>query len=94
MSSAAVLADDKRDCLEGINHDLRIKGCSAVIGSNPNDAIAYFTRGLAYQFKGESIEPSQTTTGPSSSIPTTPQLTMAEDALMLAKATTPTLLPT
>src|SRR5262245_21582895 len=49
----AVWADDKRDCLEGISHDLRIKGCSAVIDHNPNDAIAYYTRAVAYQFKGD-----------------------------------------
>jgi tetratricopeptide (TPR) repeat protein len=53
ISSTAAWADDKRDCLEGKGHDLRIKACSAVIGHNPKDAAAYYTRAVAYQFNGE-----------------------------------------
>jgi tetratricopeptide (TPR) repeat protein len=45
--------DSKRDCLEDSNHDQRITACSAVIDANPNDAIAYYRRAVAYQFKGE-----------------------------------------
>jgi tetratricopeptide (TPR) repeat protein len=51
--STGVLADDKSDCLEGIGHDLRIKSCSAVLDRNPNDAAAYYARGVAHQFKGD-----------------------------------------
>jgi tetratricopeptide (TPR) repeat protein len=48
-----VLADEKRDCRESTSHDARIEACSASIDRNPNDAAAYYTRGVAYQFKGE-----------------------------------------
>jgi tetratricopeptide (TPR) repeat protein len=51
--SSGVGADDKRDCLDGMDQDLRIKRCSAVIDLNPNDAIAYYTRAVAYQFNGD-----------------------------------------
>jgi tetratricopeptide (TPR) repeat protein len=53
ISSTAVWADDKRDCLEGNSHDVRIKACSAVIEGNASDAMAYYTRAVAYQFKGD-----------------------------------------
>ncbi len=53
ISSAVVWADDKRDCLEGSGHDLRVKACSALIDRDPNDAAAYYTRAVALQFKGE-----------------------------------------
>jgi hypothetical protein len=54
VCSMGIRADDsKRDCLEGSNHDLRITACSAVIDANPNGAIAYYARAVAYQFKGE-----------------------------------------
>jgi tetrahydromethanopterin S-methyltransferase subunit B len=45
--------DAKRDCLEGINQDLRIQSGSAVIDSNANDAMAYYMRAVAYQSKGD-----------------------------------------
>ena len=53
ISSTTVWADEKRDCLEGVNHDLRIQACSALIEGNANDAIAYYSRAVAYQFKGD-----------------------------------------
>jgi tetratricopeptide (TPR) repeat protein len=53
IASAGVLADDKRDCLEGSGHDLRVKACSAVIDHSPNDAGAYYARAVALQFEGE-----------------------------------------
>jgi tetratricopeptide (TPR) repeat protein len=34
-------------------HELRIKGCTAIIQVNPKDAIAYHNRGEAYSLKGE-----------------------------------------
>jgi tetratricopeptide (TPR) repeat protein len=51
--SSTVQADEKRDCFEVLDYDLRIKACSVVIDSNPNDAIAHYSRGVAYQFQGE-----------------------------------------
>src|SRR5262245_6911334 len=52
LVSAAALADDKSDCLDGNDHDLRIKACSAMIERNPNDVVAYHNRGDAYGLKG------------------------------------------
>jgi tetratricopeptide (TPR) repeat protein len=51
--TAATLADDKSDCRDGKNADLKIKGCSALIKTDAKDAIAYFNRGAAFQTKGD-----------------------------------------
>jgi tetratricopeptide (TPR) repeat protein len=53
LVSAAALADDRSDCLDGIDHELRIKGCSEVIQRNPRDAVAYHNRAEAYSVKGD-----------------------------------------
>jgi tetratricopeptide (TPR) repeat protein len=53
LVSTAASADYKTDCLDSKNHDLRIKGCSAMIQRNPNDVLAYQNRGDAYGLKGE-----------------------------------------
>src|SRR5262245_14192945 len=53
LVSGAALADDRSDCLNGIDHELRIKGCSEVIQRNPRDAVAYHNRGEAYSLKGD-----------------------------------------
>jgi tetratricopeptide (TPR) repeat protein len=53
MVSAAALADDKSDCLNNGDHDLRIKGCSTLIEREPKHAVAYHNRGVAYQAKGD-----------------------------------------
>jgi tetratricopeptide (TPR) repeat protein len=52
MSSSS-RADDRVDCLEAADTGVRIKGCSSIIDANPNDAPAYFTRGVALQARGE-----------------------------------------
>ena len=54
FASAAALADDKGDCLNSKDHELRIKGCSALIQYNPKDFAAYYNRGEAYGLKGDS----------------------------------------
>jgi tetratricopeptide (TPR) repeat protein len=51
--TAATWADDKSDCRDGKNADLKIKGCSALIKTDTKDAIAYYNRGAAYQTKGD-----------------------------------------
>jgi tetratricopeptide (TPR) repeat protein len=51
--SAGTLAEDKSDCLNDKDRELQIKACSAIIQRDAKDAIAYYKRGLAYQFKGE-----------------------------------------
>src|SRR5262245_47999331 len=54
LVSAAALADNKSDCLDSKDHDLRIKGCSTLIQHNPKDVVAYHNRGEAYGLKGDS----------------------------------------
>jgi len=51
--SAAALADDKSGCLDDKDRELQIKACSAILQRDAKDAIAYYKRGLAYQFKGD-----------------------------------------
>jgi len=53
LVSTVALADDKGDCLDSKDHDLRIKSCSALIERNAKDAVAYYNRGEAYELKGE-----------------------------------------
>jgi len=53
LVSTTVLADNKSDCLDSKDHDLRIKGCSAIIQHNPKDVAAYHNRGDAYGLKGD-----------------------------------------
>src|SRR5262252_5140913 len=53
LVSAAALADDKSDCLDSKDHDLRIRGCSAIIERNPKDVVAHSNRAEAYAFKGD-----------------------------------------
>src|SRR5215468_6257301 len=53
LVSTAALADNRTDCLDNKDHDLRIKGCSAIIQQNPKDVIAYHNRGDAYGLKGD-----------------------------------------
>jgi tetratricopeptide (TPR) repeat protein len=51
--TAATWADDKADCRDGKSAELKIKGCSAVITADAKDAIAFYSRGAAYQTKGD-----------------------------------------
>jgi tetratricopeptide (TPR) repeat protein len=53
LLTTAVLADSKTDCLDSKDHELRIKGCSAILLRNPKDVIAYHNRGEAYALKGD-----------------------------------------
>jgi len=53
LLSTSAWGDSKSDCLAKENHDLRIKGCTALIKLNPKDAIAYHNRGEAYAVKGD-----------------------------------------
>src|SRR5262245_54423225 len=53
LASTAALADSKSDCQDSKDHDLRIKGCSAIIQHNPKDITAYLNRGDAYGLKGD-----------------------------------------
>jgi len=53
LLSTSAWGDSKSDCLDNKNHELRIKGCTAIIQSNPKDAIAYHNRGDAYSLKGD-----------------------------------------
>jgi tetratricopeptide (TPR) repeat protein len=51
--TAATWADDKSDCRDGKNADLKIKGCSALIKADAKDATALYNRGAAFQSKGD-----------------------------------------
>jgi tetratricopeptide (TPR) repeat protein len=51
--TAATWADDKADCRDGKSADLKIKGCSALITADAKDAIAFYSRGAAYQTRGD-----------------------------------------
>src|SRR5262245_15177418 len=53
LLSTSAWGDSKSDCLDNKNHDLRIKGCTAIIKLNPKDAIAYHNRGEAFSHKGD-----------------------------------------
>jgi tetratricopeptide (TPR) repeat protein len=53
LLSTSAWGDSKSDCLDNKNHDLRIKGCTAIIKLNPKDAIAYHNRGEAFSLKGD-----------------------------------------
>jgi tetratricopeptide (TPR) repeat protein len=53
LVASPALADNKSDCLDSKDHDLRIKGCSAIIQRNPQDVAAYHNRGEAYGLKGD-----------------------------------------
>ena len=53
LVATAALADSKNDCLDSKDHELRIKGCSALLQRNPKDVVAYFNRGDAYGHKGD-----------------------------------------
>jgi tetratricopeptide (TPR) repeat protein len=50
---ATTWADDKSDCRNGKDADVRIKACSALIQSDAKDATAYHNRGAALQSKGD-----------------------------------------
>jgi tetratricopeptide (TPR) repeat protein len=47
----AACTDDKSDCRDGKDVDLKIKGCSALITADSKDAMAFYSRGAAYQTK-------------------------------------------
>src|SRR5262245_38680152 len=53
LVATAALADNKSDCLNSKDHDLRIKSCSLLLQRNPKDVIAYCNRGDAYGLKGD-----------------------------------------
>jgi tetratricopeptide (TPR) repeat protein len=53
LASTVALADNRTDCLNNKDHDLRIKSCSAIIQQNPMDVVAYHNRGDAYGLKGD-----------------------------------------
>jgi tetratricopeptide (TPR) repeat protein len=58
LSATGAWADMNDDCKQSADPDLRIRGCTQVIGRGKRErreyrAIAYNNRGLAYQEKGE-----------------------------------------
>ena len=53
LSATGAWADRDSDCEQTRILDLKINGCSKLIKLNPNDAFAYYNRGLAYHRKGD-----------------------------------------
>jgi tetratricopeptide (TPR) repeat protein len=52
-AASSVFANDERDCFQGNDAQLRIKGCSDIIERAPNDASAYHNRAFAYGLAGD-----------------------------------------
>jgi tetratricopeptide (TPR) repeat protein len=50
---AAACADDKTDCRDGKDVELKIRSCTTLIERGTNDAVAYYNRASAYQTKGD-----------------------------------------
>ena len=63
--TAATWADDKSDCRDGKNADLKIKGCSALIKTDTKDRSPTTTAGPPSRPRAMSIVPSRTTMWPS-----------------------------
>ncbi len=51
--SASASADDRTSCLEQMDDNLAIQGCSEIIGQNPKNATAYYKRGAAFARRGD-----------------------------------------
>jgi tetratricopeptide (TPR) repeat protein len=51
--ASPVLASDEKDCFQGYEPQLRIKGCSDIIERSPDDATAYHNRAFAYELAGD-----------------------------------------
>jgi tetratricopeptide (TPR) repeat protein len=49
----AACADDQSDCRDGKDVELKIERCSALITADGKDAIAFYSRGAAYQTRGD-----------------------------------------
>ena len=52
-ATVSVLANDEQDCFQAQEPQLRITGCSQMIGRAPDDATAYHNRAFAYALAGE-----------------------------------------
>jgi len=50
---AAACADEKSDCRDGNYVELKIKSCTTLIERGRKDAVAFNSRGAAYQAKGD-----------------------------------------
>jgi tetratricopeptide (TPR) repeat protein len=50
---AAACADDKIDCRDGKDVELKIRSCTTLIERGTKDAVAYYSRASAYQTKGD-----------------------------------------
>jgi tetratricopeptide (TPR) repeat protein len=50
---AAACADEKSDCRDGKDVELKIKSCTTLIEGGRKDAVAFNSRGAAYQAMGD-----------------------------------------
>jgi tetratricopeptide (TPR) repeat protein len=53
LASGPALADDFRDCYQGTDPGVRIKGCSELILSNRANATTYYNRAIAHEMRGD-----------------------------------------
>jgi tetratricopeptide (TPR) repeat protein len=51
--SSTAYADDKTDCRDGKDVDLKVRSCTTLIERDTKDAVAYYNRACAYQTKGD-----------------------------------------
>src|SRR5262245_21356372 len=53
IGSSWELADAREDCLQDKDADLRIRGCTDILGGDGRYDLAYYKRGVPYQDKHE-----------------------------------------
>jgi tetratricopeptide (TPR) repeat protein len=51
--TGAARADDKTDCSDGKDVDLKIRSCTSLIERDTKDAVAHYNRASAYQTQGD-----------------------------------------
>ena len=50
---AAACADERTDCRDGKDVELKVRSCTTLIERDTKDAVAYYNRASAYQTKGD-----------------------------------------
>jgi hypothetical protein len=53
IAMPSALAETASDCFQKEDLDREIKGCTLLIEDNPNEAVGYYNRGVAYRAKAD-----------------------------------------